>query len=292
MAFACSLMLVGCTIYGDCASREDRILARYDQNIIKESDGRGYAIWKGVKHGFFDVITLCICEFWYAKVRSSYCETERYVDEESVKYAGIGQKSLDDFLGIRLGEKFAHEKNAAVRFGEGEKANRISFQTNRRFVDAPKFKNWVTLTDDGRVYEIESVAFFYTDESMERARKWDREHQKYSINATAFSSGCNTVVEGDITSVGSAAGRLLRLAWSTADAHVPQVVSMLERKYGKPVIRQGTTDYIIPFENGRQIKFSAEFGMLRISALDCGLRSQVIQSRAKSKSADTGINAL
>lgn len=258
MAFACSLMLVGCTIYGDCASREDRILARYDQNIIQESDGRIYAIWKGVKHGFFDVITLGICEFWYAKVRSSYCETERYVDEESVKYAGIGQKSLDDFLGIRFGEKFAHEKNAAWRFGEGEKANRISFQTNRRFVDAPAFKNWITLTDDGRVYEIESEAFFYTDDSMERARQWDCEHPGYSINATAFSAGCNTFLHGNITSVGSAVGSLLRTAMSTADAHVPQVVSMLEQEYGKPVIRQGTTDYIVPFENGRRIKFSME----------------------------------
>ena len=74
----CMLALVaGCTSYKPNSSVGERVVERYEQNIILESDSCSCAIVKSVKHGLSDVLTLFFAEFWYARVRSTYADEMR-----------------------------------------------------------------------------------------------------------------------------------------------------------------------------------------------------------------------
>ena len=55
------LMLTGCTSYRDCDTLEDRIEARYKQNVIMPTDS--WPLYKGMKHAFFDIITVAFVNF-------------------------------------------------------------------------------------------------------------------------------------------------------------------------------------------------------------------------------------
>ncbi len=83
-----SLIYVGCTSYSGCTTLEDKVVRRYEQNIILKDDSAGTVFRKIIKHGFFDVVTFATCEFWYGNVRRTYYRTVDYDVVREIKNKG------------------------------------------------------------------------------------------------------------------------------------------------------------------------------------------------------------
>ena len=105
------LMLTGCTSYRDCDTLEDRIEARYKQNVIMPTDS--WPLYKGMKHAFFDIITVGFCEFWYAKVRSTY--------EEQVARQATKELKEREAMARRIAEEEAEARRKAELLEEERK---------------------------------------------------------------------------------------------------------------------------------------------------------------------------
>ena len=71
-SLAAAFILAGCTTYTPGASADDRIIQRYEQNIMLPTDGVVSSGGKFLKHTLVDVCTLGLGEMWYGRVRSSY----------------------------------------------------------------------------------------------------------------------------------------------------------------------------------------------------------------------------
>ena len=79
---ALSMLLAGCTSYTPGSTLEERIVQRYEQNIILDSDSSGRTFVKCIKHGTVDLCSLFFAEFWYARVENTYMCLKREWDVE------------------------------------------------------------------------------------------------------------------------------------------------------------------------------------------------------------------
>ena len=70
-------LIAGCTSYKGCETIEERVIARYEQNIVQASDTGGAVFFKVLKHGIFFIGSFGAAEFWYGKVRRSYHRLKR-----------------------------------------------------------------------------------------------------------------------------------------------------------------------------------------------------------------------
>ena len=85
------LLIPGCTTYEPGSTNEERIVARYEQNIILEDDDP-QKFKKICKHTLADISTLLFAEIWYAKVRKSYNELK------------LLEKKEEDFRNFYIGK--------------------------------------------------------------------------------------------------------------------------------------------------------------------------------------------
>ena len=140
------LMLTGCTSYRDCNTLEDRIEARYEQNVIMPTDS--WPLYKGMKHAFFDIITVGFCEFWYAEVRSTY--------EELV--AGRATKELKEREATA--RRIAEEEAGARRKAEllekerkhAERERKVAFERERLALQKKREAEYMALTNGLETY--------------------------------------------------------------------------------------------------------------------------------------------
>lgn len=79
---ALSMLLGGCTSYTPGSTLEERIVQRYEQNIILDSDSSGRTFVKCIKHGTVDLCSLFFAEFWYSRVENTYMCLKREWDAE------------------------------------------------------------------------------------------------------------------------------------------------------------------------------------------------------------------
>ena len=140
------LMLTGCTSYRDCNTLEDRIEARYEQNVIMPTDS--WPLYKGMKHAFFDIITVGFCEFWYAEVRSTY--------EELV--AGRATKELKEreATARRIAEEEAEARRKAELLEKerkhAERERKVAFERERLALQKKREAEYMALTNGLETY--------------------------------------------------------------------------------------------------------------------------------------------
>ena len=140
------LMLTGCTSYRDCNTPEDRIEARYEQNVIMPTDS--WPLYKGMKHAFFDIITVGFCEFWYAEVRSTY--------EELV--AGRATKELKEreATARRIAEEEAEARRKAELLEKerkhAERERKVAFERERLALQKKREAEYMALTNGLETY--------------------------------------------------------------------------------------------------------------------------------------------
>ena len=71
-AIATAFFFTGCTTYTPGASVDERVVQRYEQNIMLPTDDAVASGGKFLKHAVVDVCTLGLGEMWYGRVRSTY----------------------------------------------------------------------------------------------------------------------------------------------------------------------------------------------------------------------------
>ena len=140
------LMLTGCTSYRDCDTLEDRIEARYKQNVIMPTDSR--PLYKGMKHAFFDIITVGFCEFWYAKVRSTY--------EELVARRATKELKEREAMARRIAEEEAEARRKAELLEEerkhAERERKVAFERERLALQKKRESEYMALTNGLETY--------------------------------------------------------------------------------------------------------------------------------------------
>ena len=77
------MLLAGCTSYTPGASVDERVVQRYEQNIMLPTDDAVESGGKFLKHAVVDVCTLGLGEIWYGRVRSSYSTVVARRNEET-----------------------------------------------------------------------------------------------------------------------------------------------------------------------------------------------------------------
>ena len=140
------LMLTGCTSYRDCDTLEDRIEARYKQNVIMPTDS--WPLYKGMKHAFFDIITVGFCEFWYAKVRSTY--------EELVARRATKELKEREAMARRIAEEEAEARRKAELLEEerkhAERERKVAFERERLALQKKRESEYMALTNGLETY--------------------------------------------------------------------------------------------------------------------------------------------
>ena len=144
------LMLTGCTSYRDCDTLEDRIEARYKQNVIMPTDS--WPLYKGMKHAFFDIITVGFCEFWYAKVRSTY--------EELVARRATKELKEREAMARRIAEEEAEARRKAELLEEerkhAERERKVAFERERLALQKKRESEYMALTNGLETYMASS----------------------------------------------------------------------------------------------------------------------------------------
>ena len=140
------LMLTGCTSYRDCDTLEDRIEARYKQNVIMPTDS--WPLYKGMKHAFFDIITVGFCEFWYAKVRSTYGElvARRATKELKEREAMARRIAEEEAEARRKAELLEEERKHA------ERERKVAFERERLALQKKRESEYMALTNGLETY--------------------------------------------------------------------------------------------------------------------------------------------
>ena len=140
------LMLTGCTSYRDCDTLEDRIEARYKQNVIMPTDS--WPLYKGMKYAFFDIITVGFCEFWYAKVRSTY--------EELVARRATKELKEREAMARRIAEEEAEARRKAELLEEerkhAERERKVAFERERLALQKKRESEYMALTNGLETY--------------------------------------------------------------------------------------------------------------------------------------------
>lgn len=140
------LMLTGCTSYRYCDTLEDRIEARYKQNVIMPTDS--WPLYKGMKHAFFDIITVGFCEFWYAKVRSTY--------EELVARRATKELKEREAMARRIAEEEAEARRKAELLEEerkhAERERKVAFERERLALQKKRESEYMALTNGLETY--------------------------------------------------------------------------------------------------------------------------------------------
>ncbi len=77
------LFMAGCTTYTPGASVDERVVQRYEQNIMLPTDDGVASGGKFLKHAIVDVCTLGLGEMWYGRVRSTYSTVVARRSEEA-----------------------------------------------------------------------------------------------------------------------------------------------------------------------------------------------------------------
>lgn len=83
LVMVAGLFFAGCTTYTPGASADERVVQRYEQNIMLPTDDEVASGGKFLKHAVVDVCTLGLGEMWYGRVRSSYSSVVARRSEEA-----------------------------------------------------------------------------------------------------------------------------------------------------------------------------------------------------------------
>lgn len=272
---AATLYASGCTSYRGCKDSEDRIIARYNQNIIRAEDSNGYAVWKGIKHGFFDIVTLAFCEFWYRNARRSYYSTSFYGYIAADKERSKGTKDLETFLGIKLGAPIPTNSSNCFNIVQQKNSSIFQFSSNRIFSQHP-YSYYVHVTPkEGKVWQIVAIAHLGpTVQELETAEAIDRSGPIMSFTSGNIKGGyySGTTIAYPLN---KASRNLMSRKSNIAKTEQQRLHKMMEQKYGKH-FHNG----IMAFENERYLivpKVNDFDTSVEIRVVDKVLEKEVIE---------------
>ncbi len=117
-----SFVLTGCATYPLGSTKAEIWKARYEQNIVLDSDSTGTAFGKVTKRVLWDIFTLCFAEVHYAKIvrnHSFWLLKEREKNEAFMMKDNAADKLKDyfaEFIGV-------HQSEIIGKFGPADRVD-------------------------------------------------------------------------------------------------------------------------------------------------------------------------